>query len=80
MKQDVISLKKHSKINSWVWNIKTFVGFWIILNTYLFYFAKVAGFVYISAFASSVGIPVGTTSSAVRLTNVQQLPLLNSIS
>ena len=56
------------------------MGFWIILNTYLFYFAKVAGFVYISAFASSVGIPVGTASSAVRLTNVQQLPLLNSIS
>ena len=46
----------------------------------LILFAKVARYVYISAFVSSVGIPVGIRSSTIGLTNVQQFQLLKGIS
>ena len=58
---------------------KNVCGILNYIEQLLILFAKVAGYVYIFAFASSVGIPVGITSSAIGLTNVQQLQLLKSI-
>ena len=49
---------------------KNICGILNYIEHLLILFAKVARYVYISAFASSVGNPVGITSSAIELKNV----------
>ena len=50
----------------WVKSMKKFVGFWIILNTYLFKFLQLLA-VYPFLFLIFVGIPVGNIISAGEL-------------
>ena len=55
---------KRIKISWWVRSIKKFVEFWIIF-TLIILVSTVTGCVSIYAFASLVGIPLGTVCSAV---------------
>ena len=54
-------------MKQWVRSINKFAEFWIILNSYLFLFLHLVDVFCIFAFASLISIPVGITSSVVRL-------------
>ena len=58
MKQEIVSVKKQTKMNWWIRNTKRFC-------TALNFTFVVTECVSISAFASLLGIPIGIASSAV---------------